>query len=52
MLRLWGIRHLRYWWNRRRLYAWAEACAQFGLGLGRPNPSDLKHLDAIWRGEA
>lgn len=46
------IRHVRYWWLRRRVYNWASFCASFGLGLGHPNEADLEHLERIWRGEA
>jgi len=52
MSRLWGIRHVRYWWLRRQVYLWAEAWAWWGIGLGIPNPADLAHLERIWRGEA
>lgn len=46
------IRHLRYFWLRREVHAWAQMCARIGLGLGHPNPTDLDHLDAVWRGRA
>jgi hypothetical protein len=46
------IRHVRWLWCSWRVHRWAAECAEFGLGLGIPNPSDLRRLDAIWRGEA
>ena len=52
MSRWWGIRHMRYWWYRRQVYQFAKTMAELGLGLGLPNPSDLSHLNRIWRGEA
>ena len=52
MKRWWGIRHLRYWWLRWRVYRWAGMMYECGLGLGCPNPADLRHLGDIWRGLA
>lgn len=50
VLRLWGVRHLRYFWLRLRFALW---WANVGHMLGAcPNPSDLEYLDAVWRGEA
>lgn len=46
------IRHIRYFWLSWRVHQWARAWGQAGIGLGEPHPSDLEHLDAIWRGEA
>jgi hypothetical protein len=51
MKRLWGIRHVRWLWLNYRVWKWANDCAKMGLGLGYPNDSDLKVLDAIWAGE-
>lgn len=52
MKRLWGIRHLRYWWLEYRVYRWARFWGLHGIGLGLPNQADLDHLDAIWKGKA
>ena len=45
-----GIRHVRYWYLRRKVWQWAAECAQLGLGLGYPNSADLEHLEGIRRG--
>ena len=52
MKKLWGIRHIRFFYLRGRVYSYAAKCAEFGIGLGNPNPSDLNHLDLIWQGKA
>jgi len=52
MTRWWGLRHLRYWWLRRRVYRWAALWGEYGLGLGYPNPADLRYLEDVWRGRA
>jgi hypothetical protein len=49
--RLWGIRHVRWLWLFWRVHSFARQCASIGLGLGHPNESDLRVLDAIWRGD-
>ena len=49
--RWWGIRHVRWLWVGYLTYRWAGMCGECGLGLGYPNPSDLRTLDAIWKGE-
>jgi hypothetical protein len=46
------IRHLRWAWLSWRVHRFAAMCGDVGLGLGYPNPADLRQLDAIWRGEA
>lgn len=52
MRRLWGIRHIRYWWLSYQVHLWAWRWGQAGIGLGWPNEADLAQLDRIWRGEA
>jgi hypothetical protein len=52
MTRLWGIRHVRYFYLSWRVYRWARQWGSVGIGLGYPNQSDVDHLQAIWRGEA
>jgi hypothetical protein len=51
MKKLWGIRHIRYAVLAWRVYRFARAWGQIGIGLGYPNPSDIAYLDAVWRGE-
>ena len=51
MKRLWGVRHIRWLWLGWRVHVWAWRWAEMGVGLGYPNESDLKTIDAIWRGE-
>lgn len=46
------IRHVRYWWLRYRVERWAYTWYMGGVGLGYPNPSDLKWLEDIWKGKA
>ena len=50
MKRLFGIRHIRYFYLHYRALRWARKWGDMGLGLGYPNESDLKYLDAVWRG--
>jgi hypothetical protein len=45
MKRLWGIRHLRWWWA-----AWALAY-RMACGFKYANEQDLAYLDAIWEGK-
>jgi len=52
MSRLWGLRHIRYWWHRHNVYNFARYCASMGLGMGHPNEADLIHLKRIWEGKA
>lgn len=51
MKRLWGIRHIRCLWLGWRVHRWARMWGECGIGPGVPNESDLRVLDAIWRGE-
>ena len=50
MKKWWGLRHIRYWYLRWRVYLWAEDCALLGIGLGYPNRADLDRLDEIREG--
>lgn len=51
-MKLWPIiRHIRFVYWSWRLHQWTQACTMLGLGLGHPNPADLEHLEAIWRGK-
>jgi hypothetical protein len=50
MLRLWGIRHIRYaWWKTRLAYHLFQA---HGTDLRMPSQHDLDTLDDIWEGKA
>ncbi|MBB5987428.1 hypothetical protein [Sphingobium lignivorans] len=51
MRKLWGIRHVRFLWNRWLVFRHARAWGRMGIGLGYPNQTDLDVLDMIWRGE-
>jgi hypothetical protein len=51
MKRVWGVRHVRWMWLHYRVHRWARIWGSVGIGLGSPNESDLRVLDAIWRGE-
>lgn len=51
MLRWPVVRHIRWLWGSWRVHRHAAMCAGVGLGLGVPNESDLRVLDAIWYGE-
>lgn len=49
MSRLWGIRHVRWFWLNFRFNLW---WVRTGCLLGAfPNPNDIAFLDAVWRGE-
>lgn len=50
--RLWGIRHLRFYWHSYRTHRAASQWAAIGIGVGGPNPYDLWRLYAIFRGWA
>jgi hypothetical protein len=52
MKRLWGIRHLRFFWLSYRVARWAQFWGQHGIGLGYPNEADIAHLDRIWESKA
>ncbi|SCW61756.1 hypothetical protein SAMN02927924_01693 [Sphingobium faniae] len=49
--RLWGVRHLRFFFLRWQVFRHARAWGRMGIGLGYPNPSDIEQLGMIWRGE-
>lgn len=50
MKRLWGIRHIRYFFAQREFWIW---WTYIGQHLGAvPNESDLQHLKNIWEGKA
>ena len=49
--RLWGIRHLRYWWHGYRLAVWVDRCREVGIGIAA-NPADIQHLEEIRNGRA
>ena len=45
------IRHIRWLYGSWAVQRYARKWARAGIGLGVPNESDLRVLDAIWRGE-
>jgi hypothetical protein len=48
MKKLWGVRHVRYWWLRARLLWWFAHYEGPGWHI---NSSDWAYLDAVWRGD-
>ena len=52
MKRLWGIRHIRYFWHLYHAIRWVQMWYRAGIGLGVLNPADEATLDAIWEGKA
>jgi hypothetical protein len=48
--RLWGIRHIRYFWLVYRLNSHLDQCARLGLGYF-PQQSDLDYLEGVWEGK-
>lgn len=46
------IRHIRWFYLNIQVHRYARMWARHGIGIGHPHPSDLKHLDAIWKGKA
>jgi hypothetical protein len=52
LLRLWGIRHLRAIYMDITVHRWAADLGRMGLGTGRPHPSDIEHIERVWKGEA
>jgi hypothetical protein len=50
MLRLWGIRHIRYFYLRYKMNQHYDMWAQLG-SLPVYIDRDYEVLDAIWRGE-
>jgi hypothetical protein len=51
MKRLWGVRHIRWFYHTIQCERHAAFWAQFGIGLGYPTAHDEALLEAIWRGE-
>lgn len=50
MKKLWGIRHVRYFFLAWEFERWWD---RLGRHLGAvPNQSDLEFLEKVWRGEA
>lgn len=48
-MRLWGIRHIRYFWHRTRFNIWWY---DVGRHLGMfPNERDITYLEDIWKGK-
>jgi hypothetical protein len=49
--KLWGVRHIRWWWMAVRLNLHLARCRSVGLGFFA-NEADISYLDAVWRGDA
>ena len=50
--RVWGVRHIRYWWHVWHAANHAGAWARVGVGLGGVSAYDVWVLYAIRRGWA
>lgn len=50
--RLWGVRHVRFWYLSYQVHRWARRWGQMGIGFGVANEADIAELRRIWRGEA
>lgn len=48
---LFGVRHIRYFYNVRKFREHMRICVRMGLGLC-PQESDLLQLQLIWEGKA
>ncbi len=51
MKKLWGIRHIRYFYLKVRVFQAAEDWARMGIGFGYPNEYDIQMLQSIWDGK-
>lgn len=51
MKKLWGIRHVRFFFLSWLVHRWARQWGQIGVGLGVPNEHDLRVLQLIWDGK-
>jgi hypothetical protein len=49
-MRLWGVRHVRYFWHALRLAYFLSLRHSYGFGMARPE--DLKYLVDVWEGKA
>lgn len=49
MKRLWGIRHVRYFYLSYKFYAYLAWCQKVGIGMF-PQESDLEYLKGVWDG--
>ena len=52
LLKLWGVRHIRWMWLTNQVYQAADRWAAMGIGFGGPNQYDRWVLYAIYRGWA
>jgi hypothetical protein len=46
--RLWGIRHLRWWWHQHHFWIWWDVCGRYHWLA--PHPLDLQFLQGVWDG--
>tara|TARA_R110000772_G_scaffold252889_2_gene368424 strand:- start:438 stop:593 length:156 start_codon:yes stop_codon:yes gene_type:complete len=50
MKKLWGLRHIRYFYLRYKLNKFLDEWMSVG-GLPIASKADIDYLDAIWKGE-
>lgn len=48
--KVWGVRHIRWFYLSWRLYSHIRHCRSWGLGYFA-QPADLEYLERVWRGE-
>lgn len=48
MKKWWGIRHVRWFYLSIRFQMWWRQMSHLFIA---PNESDIRYLDAVWRGE-
>ena len=51
MKKLWGIRHIRFFWHNYHFNKHIDMCRSCGLGFV-PQQSDIDYLEAILKGDA
>lgn len=50
MKKLWGIRHIRYFYLTLKLSMWISHCQRLGLGFFAQE-SDIEYLNDVWIGK-
>lgn len=50
MIKLWGIRHIRYFFLKALVIKHANDWNSIGIGMGI-NPYDIEQLELIWKGK-
>jgi len=51
MKRLWGIRHIRFWFKMVALNMHVDRCRSIGLGICA-SQADIDYLQDVWDGKA